>query len=63
MIMLLPWGRRKEIEEGQWQKCSNCGEVLYSGILEQKFYTCSNCNYHLRMPSHLYKKLLLKGDF
>ena len=24
---------KKDIEEGKWQKCSNCGEVLYSGIL------------------------------
>ena len=53
---------RKDIEEGRWQKCPDCGEVLYSGILEQNFYTCSNCNYHLRMPSHLYKKLLLDED-
>jgi len=50
---------KKDIEEGKWQKCSNCGEMLYSGILEQHFYTCSNCNYHLRMPSSLYKKMLL----
>jgi len=49
---------RKDIEEGKWQKCSNCGEMLYSGILEQNLYTCSNCNYHLRMPSILYKKIL-----
>tara|TARA_B100000427_G_scaffold324917_1_gene330881 strand:- start:461 stop:1312 length:852 start_codon:yes stop_codon:yes gene_type:complete len=50
---------RKDIQEGKWQKCSNCGEVLYVGILEQKLYTCSNCNYHLRMPSYLYETILL----
>ncbi|MAV64204.1 MAG: acetyl-CoA carboxylase carboxyl transferase subunit beta [Candidatus Marinimicrobia bacterium] len=50
---------KKDIEEGKWQKCSNCGEVLYSGILMQKFYVCSHCNFHLRMPSYLYEKLLL----
>ena len=53
---------RKDIEKGKWQKCINCGEVLYSGILEKTFYTCSNCNYHLRMPSLLYKKLLFDED-
>ena len=53
---------RKDIEKGKWQKCTNCGEVLYSGILEKIFYTCSNCNYHLRMPSLLYKKLLFDED-
>ena len=54
---------RKDIQEGTWQKCLDCGEVLYVGILEQKFYTCSNCSYHLRMPSYLYEKLLLdKGS-
>ena len=49
---------RKDIQEGKWQKCPNCGEMLYSGILEKYFYTCSNCSYHLRMPSSLYKKII-----
>ena len=54
---------RKDIQEGKWQKCLDCGEVLYVGILEQKFYTCSNCSYHLRMPSYLYERLLFdKGS-
>ena len=50
---------KKDIEEGKWQKCSNCGEVLFTGTLIKKYYICSNCNYHLRMPSYLYKNLLL----
>jgi len=53
---------KKDIQEGKWQKCTNCGEVLYTGILEQKFYVCSNCHYHLRMPAYLYRKLLLDED-
>ncbi len=50
---------KKDIEEGKWQKCSNCGEVLFTGTLIKKFYICSNCGYHLRMPSYLYKNLLI----
>ena len=50
---------KKDIEEGKWQKCGNCGEVLFTGTLIKKYYICSNCNYHLRMPSYLYKNLLL----
>ena len=50
---------KKDIEEGKWQKCSNCGEVLFTGTQIKKYYICSNCNYHLRMPSYLYKNLLL----
>ena len=50
---------KKDIEEGKWQKCGNCGEVLFSGTLIKKYYICSHCDYHLRMPSYLYKKLLL----
>ena len=53
---------RKDIEKGKWQKCSNCGEMLYSGILEKNLYTCSNCNYHLRMPSSMYKRILFDKD-
>ena len=50
---------KKDIEKGKWQKCLNCGEVLFTGTLIKKYYICSNCNYHLRMPSYLYKELLL----
>ncbi len=50
---------KKDIEKGKWQKCTSCGEVLFTGTLIKKYYICSNCNYHLRMPSYLYKELLL----
>ena len=53
---------RKDIEAGKWQKCISCGEMLYSGILEKNFYVCSNCKYHLRMPSNLYEKLIFDDD-
>ncbi len=36
--------------------------MLYSGILEKYFYVCSNCKYHLRMPSNLYEKLIFDDD-
>jgi len=49
---------RKDIEAGKWQKCINCGEMLYYGILEKNFYVCSNCSYHIRMPSKMYEKLI-----
>ena len=54
---------KKDIAEGRWQKCSNCGEVLYSGILKQKYYICSNCDYHLRMPSSLYTNMILDEGY
>ena len=50
---------KKDIAKGNWQKCISCGEVLYTGILKQKYYVCSNCGYHLRMPSELYNELIL----
>ena len=27
---------KKDIAKGNWQKCTSCGEVLYTGILKQK---------------------------
>ena len=54
---------KKDIAKGNWQKCIDCGEVLYIGILKQKYYVCSNCGYHLRMPSHLYKELILDNEY
>ena len=28
---------KKDIAKGNWQKCVDCGEVLYVGTLKQKY--------------------------
>ncbi len=49
---------KKDIKEGAWLKCSNCGNVLSRRILDEKFNCCSSCNFHFKMNPDQYVELL-----
>ena len=49
---------KKDIEEGAWLKCSNCGNVLSRKILDERFNCCSSCNFHFKMDPDQYVGLL-----
>ncbi len=56
--------QRKEIPDGMWTKCGGCGEIIHRKQLEQQYYTCTKCNYHFRIGSNEYLKVLLdEGSF
>ncbi|MFC1715013.1 hypothetical protein ACFL6S_15195 [Candidatus Poribacteria bacterium] len=38
--------KRKDIPDGLWAKCDECGEIVYSGELSRNLGICSKCNYH-----------------
>jgi len=40
---------KTEVPENLWQKCTNCGQMLFRRDLEANLFVCSNCNAHLRM--------------
>jgi len=50
---------KKEIPEGLWTKCEDCGEIIYVKELERNFWVCSKCKYHFRIKSTDYINLLL----
>ena len=50
---------KKDIKEGVWIKCRNCGNILSKKILKEKYNCCSSCNYHFRMLPQDYLQLLL----
>lgn len=50
---------KKDIPEGLWTKCPECGEVIYVKELEKNLNTCSHCDYHFKYASKEYIKLLL----
>ncbi len=52
---------KKNIPEGLWTKCPDCGEIVYSKKMEQMFWVCPNCNYHFRISSQKYISILLDG--
>jgi len=53
---------RKEIPDGLWEKCPSCEEVLYRPEVDKNFSVCHHCNYHFRVDSELYLKLLLDDN-
>jgi acetyl-CoA carboxylase carboxyl transferase subunit beta len=53
---------RKTIPDGLWQKCKNCGEILYRKELERNLYVCKKCSYHFRIGCRDYVKILLDGE-
>lgn len=56
--------QRKDIPDGMWTKCENCGEIIHRKQLEQQMYTCIKCNYHFRIGSKEYMSVLLdEGTF
>jgi len=50
---------KKEIPEGLWTKCEDCGEIIYVKELERNFWVCGKCKYHFRIKSTDYISLLL----
>mgnify|MGYP005835544779 CR=1 FL=1 len=56
--------QKKELPDGLWLKCENCSEIVYKKELENKFYVCPHCDYHMRIGSDVYISLLFdKGTF
>jgi len=49
---------KKEMPNGLWVKCQSCGEILYKKELERNLYVCSKCDFHFRIESHEYIRLL-----
>ncbi len=52
---------KKEIPDGLWSKCTACGEIIYTRQLEANFWVCPNCQFHFRISSRKYIKMLLDG--
>jgi acetyl-CoA carboxylase carboxyl transferase subunit beta len=50
---------RKEMPDGLWVKCDECGEIIYKRELDKKLYVCPKCDYHFRIGSNDYLKILI----
>ncbi|MEP7217937.1 MAG: acetyl-CoA carboxylase, carboxyltransferase subunit beta [Bacteroidota bacterium] len=54
----------RDMPDGLWAKCGDCGELIYKRDLEENFFTCPKCNHHFRIGSDEYITLLLDpGSF
>ncbi len=43
--------KRREIPEGLWQKCPECGEVIHNLELVQNLKVCPKCDYHFTLSA------------
>ena len=56
--------QKREIPDGLWTKCEQCGEIIHMTELQKNFYTCPKCNAHFRIGSEEYVAILLDpGSF
>ena len=50
---------RRELPTDVFEKCPNCGEILYRARLEQNDFVCPECGHHNRISAEDYLLLLL----
>ena len=43
--------KKKDIPEGLWTKCVDCGEIIYNKKLEENLKICPKCDYHFRLSA------------
>ena len=50
---------RRELPTDVFEKCPQCGEILYRARLEQNLFVCPECGHHNRIGAEDYIQLLL----
>jgi len=56
--------KKKEIPDGLWAKCPECGAPLYTKVLKEHWNICSKCDYHLSLTAPERIELLVdEGTF
>lgn len=54
--------QKKDLPDGMWTKCDQCGEIIHKTEIEQNLWTCVKCNAHFRIGSKEYIAILLDAD-
>jgi acetyl-CoA carboxylase carboxyl transferase subunit beta len=55
----LSGGDRRDLPSDVFDKCPECGAILYRARLEQNAFVCPECGYHNRIGAEDYLRLLL----
>jgi acetyl-CoA carboxylase carboxyl transferase subunit beta len=50
---------RRDLPTDVFEKCPQCGEILYRARLEQNHYVCPHCAHHMQISAEDYIQLLL----
>ncbi len=51
--------QKKDIPDGTWIKCPECGEMMHKKQWESNMYLCTKCSHHFRIGSEEYFKIIL----
>lgn len=54
---------RRDLPSEIFDKCPECGEILYRARLVQNEYVCLHCGHHMRISVEEYLRLLLDGEW
>jgi acetyl-CoA carboxylase carboxyl transferase subunit beta len=54
---------RRDLPSDVFDKCPQCGEILYRARLEQNLFVCPECSYHNRIGAEDYIRLLLDDEY
>ena len=49
---------KKEVPEGLWNKCPDCGQISTVSDLEENKFVCSKCEHHFRISSEKYYNII-----
>jgi acetyl-CoA carboxylase carboxyl transferase subunit beta len=59
-----PDSQKKDLPDGLWEKCPDCGEIIHKKQLESNLWTCLKCGHHFRIGSNEYIEIILdEGSF
>ncbi len=58
-IRNLVFRKKRDLPDGLWMRCDDCGNLIYKKIVEERFRTCPECNYHFNLSSRERVDLLL----
>ncbi len=53
--------KKREIPEGLWTKCPDCGQIIYNKALEENLKVCPKCQYHFALGAQERIQLLIDG--
>jgi acetyl-CoA carboxylase carboxyl transferase subunit beta len=54
---------KKEAPDGVWFKCGECKQTSTNKEVQENFYKCPKCEYHIRLGSAEYFELIFDGKY
>jgi acetyl-CoA carboxylase carboxyl transferase subunit beta len=54
--------KKRDMPEGLWQKCPDCGEVIHQLTLGENLHVCPKCDHHFTIDAHARLNAFLDPD-